>query len=353
MSRDEHQVLIEPLGLSISVSDEQTILDAALARGINLPHSCKGGSCTSCRARLLSGRVRYPLGRPMGLSEADQAGGTVLLCCARADTDLAVRVRVLQGVGEVRIKRVPCRVEALQQLSRDVMGMDLRLPAVEPLAFQPGQYIDLILEDGRRRSFSIASSPSSDRLLQLHVRRVPDGEFTGRVFEQLQVGSVLRLEGPFGVFCLDAGSDRPWLMVAGGTGYAPIQSMLEWALETKQSRSIRLFWGVRSQQDLYARDRLDSLRTQLPDFQWTPVLSESEDGDRWRGARGLVHEAALEEFETLSGLDIYVAGPPALVAAARQHFARAGAEPGFVHFDAFEFAPDALAAARGRSVGDS
>jgi len=347
MSRDEHQLLIEPLGVSITLSDGQTILDAALASGINLPHSCKGGSCTSCSARLLSGKVSYPHGRPMGLSADDQASGEVLLCCAQADTDLAVEVRLVGGVGTSAFKRIPCRVERLQRLCKDVMGVFLRLPAVEPLEFQPGQYVDLILEDGRRRSFSIASPPSDSRMLELHIGRIPGGEFTEAVFECLEVGTVLRLEGPLGVFCLRADSQRPWLMVAGGTGYAPIQSMLSWARETGQSRPIRFYWGVGDQQALYARAKLDSLVRQLPDFRWVPVLSGASAGGDWRGAQGLVHQAVLADFVDLSGLDVYVAGPPALVEAARRDFCLAGADPGAVYFDAFEFAPDAIAAARG------
>jgi len=336
-------VLLQPGGQRIMVAAGQSVVDAALAAGINLPHSCKGGSCGSCRARLLSGSVSYPLGRPMGLAPAEEAAGAVLLCSARPDSDLVVEVRMPRPAGAGGVKRLPCRVQQMRRVSPDVMALHLRLPAVESFDFLPGQYVDLLLEDGRRRSFSIASAPGHGAALELHVRRVSGGEFTRQVFEEMRVGTVLRLEGPMGMFYLHRERSRPWLMVAGGTGLAPIQSMLRWAEEAGETRAIRLFWGVRQEADLYARGELDRLSAALQDFRWWPVLSETGDA-AWPGSRGPVHRAVLADQPALARFDVYLAGPPAMVQAARAEFAAAGAEPDAIFFDSFEFAPDTLRA---------
>ncbi len=181
MRKDEHSVRVEPMGRTLQVQSAQPVLEAALRAGLNLPHSCKSGHCGSCRARLVNGAIHYPNGRPLGLSAAEEASGFVLLCQARADTDLVVEARQIANVADVEIKTLPCRIERLTHLAPDVMQVMLRLPAVEPLRFQPGQYLDVLLDD-RRRSFSIASPPHDSNLIELHVRRVPGGGFTERIF---------------------------------------------------------------------------------------------------------------------------------------------------------------------------
>lgn len=346
MERDHQTILLQPAGQVLHPRPGESILDCALRAGVNLPHSCKSGNCGSCMATLVQGEVSYLFGQPMGLNEEDRCNRSVLLCKARAVGDVVVEVQVISRVGQSLVKRLPCRVQEMTLLCHDVMRLVLRLPAVEPLEFLPGQYVDLMLSEGRRRSFSIASSPSETTLLELHVRRVPEGEFTGQVFEQIQPGAVLRLQGPFGQFTLQD-SRRPWLMVAGGTGLAPIKSMLDWALEQAEQRPIRLFWGVRRQEDLYARDILDRYAREFADFAWTPVLSDALEDSAWRGETGLVHQAAIQGVQDLWAYDVYVAGPPALVDAAREEMPEAGANPASMFFDSFDYAPDSLRAIAG------
>jgi CDP-4-dehydro-6-deoxyglucose reductase len=334
------------MGQELHPRSGESILDSALRAGVNLPHSCKSGNCGSCLARLLEGEVSYPFGPPMGLNQEDLNNRSVLLCQAQAVGDVVVEALVISRAGQAQVKRLPCRVHEMTVLCHDVMRLVLRLPAVEPLEFLAGQYVDLMLSEGRRRSFSIASSPSEPTLLELHIRRVPEGEFTGQVFEQIQSGAVLRMQGPFGNFTLQD-STRPWLMVAGGTGLAPIKSMLDWSLEQAEQRPIRLYWGVRRQEDLYALDTLERYRSEFNDFAWTPVLSEADGDTDWRGATGLVHRAVINSLQDLWSYDVYVAGPPALVNAAREELPEAGANPASIFFDSFDYAPDSLRAIAG------
>ena len=336
MGRENGTVLIQPSGLELVPREGQSILDAALDAGVNLPRSCQSGLCGACSARLLEGQVSYPDGRPMGLNQEDELEGRVLLCMARPVGRVRVEAIPVTRAGQAELKRLPCRVQSMSMLCHDVMCLQLRLPAIEPLQFEPGQHVDLILSGGRRRSFSIASQPHDGRLLELHVRKVPGGEFTGQVFDELRPGSVLRLEGPLGSFTLQK-SSRPWLMLAGGTGFAPIKSMLDWALRQGERRVIRLFWGVRGQRDLYALETLAAYAREFADFGWTPVLSEADHD--WSGQTGMVHEAAVSGTPDLWAYDIYVAGPPGLVAAVRSTFPDAGANPAAIFYDSFDYSP--------------
>ena len=251
MSQDEHTVRIEPQRRILRVAATQPVLEAALAAGLNLPHSCKSGHCGSCRARLRSGQISYPNGVPLGITAEEQAAGHILLCQARAQSDLEVEARFIAGVGEVEIKTLPARIAGLVPLAPDVMQVLLRLPTVEPLRFRAGQYLDVLLPDGRRRSFSIASPPHDNELIELHVRRVAGGGFSERLFgpaaaaapaDGLSLGSLLRIEGPVGQFVYRDGTGAA-LMVAGGTGFAPLKSMLRHVLENGVPRDIHLYWG--------------------------------------------------------------------------------------------------------------
>lgn len=337
MDRDKASLLLMPQGRELEPGPGESLLDTALRAGINLPHSCRSGNCGACSAQLLSGRVEYPDGPPPGLSPEEQASGRVLLCKARAVGRVAVESAEIARAGQVQVKRLPCRVQSLTMLCHDVVRLGLRLPAVEPLDYLPGQYVDLLLPGGKRRSFSIANAPGDGRYLELQVRRVPGGEFTDRTLAGLAPGAVLRLEGPLGSF-VPRKSGRPWLMVAGGTGLAPLKCMLDDALARGEQRPVRLFWGVRSQRDLYAPQLMEHYRQAFGDFRWVPVLSEPDPG--WEGAAGLVHEAVIATVADLWAHDIYVAGPPGLVSAARRDFPGAGANPVTLFFDSFDYAPD-------------
>jgi CDP-4-dehydro-6-deoxyglucose reductase, E3 len=340
MAAREFSVRIEPYGRRILVAEDRSVLDAALAAGLNLPHSCKSGHCASCRARLRSGDIHYPNGRTAGLTEAEARQGDILLCQARPRSDLVVEARLVANAADVEIKTLPCRIAKLARLAPDVMQVFLRLPAVESLRFRPGQYLDVLLEGGRRRSFSIATPPHDADLLELHVRRVQGGDFTEALFERTQAGVLLRIEGPIGQFIYRE-SAAPALMIAGGTGFAPIKSMLRHALERGASREIHFYWGARQPIDLYEESLVLEWARAHPQLQFTAVLSEAATLDPSATHRrlGWVHEAVIADHPALDGFDTYCAGPPALIEAVRATFPPRGVREDRLHFDSFDYAP--------------
>jgi CDP-4-dehydro-6-deoxyglucose reductase len=345
-SAQEHTVRIEPHRRTLRVAAAKPVLEAALDAGLNLPHSCKSGHCGSCRARLVSGEICYPSGRPLGLTADEERAGQVLLCQARALTDLVVQARLIANVEDVEIKTLPARIARLTTLAPDVMQVMLRLPSVERLRFHAGQYLDVLLEGGRRRSFSIASPPHDSELLELHVRRVAGGGFTERLFAGsgsdpagLAVGSLLRIEGPVGQFTYRDGPGRV-LMIAGGTGFAPLKSMLRHALETGIGRDLYLYWGARHRRDVYEEARVLEWVNSNPRLRFATVLSEATATEAAHTRVGLVHEAVLADHPDLSGFEVYTAGPPAMIEAIRANFPRHGLPPERLYFDSFDYAPD-------------
>jgi len=340
----EYQIRIEPHGRILMTTGDRSVLDAALAAGLNLPHSCRSGHCASCRARLVSGDIHYPNGRTAGLTAEEAKAGYILMCQARPRSDLQVEARLVAHAGDVEIKTLPCRVARLERLAPDVMQMFLRLPAVETMPFRAGQYLDVLLEGGQRRSFSIASPPHDSDLLELHVRRVVGGGFTTAVFEQLRVGSLLRIEGPIGQFIYQEGA-APVILVAGGTGFAPIKAMLRQVLERPAGagmlRNIHFYWGARRQVDVYEEALVLEWARRFPNLRFTAVLSEPAPQDRAGGHRrfGWVHEAVLADHPSLEGFDVYAAGPPALIEAIRAEFPARGVSEERLRFDSFDYAP--------------
>lgn len=346
MSDAEHSVRIEPHGRTLKVAAGEPVLQAALAAGLNLPHSCKSGHCSSCRARLVAGEIHYPHGRPLGISAEEARDGQVLLCQARPRGDLVIEARLIASVADVEIKTLPCRIARLTPLAPDVLEVMLQLPAVERLRFHPGQYLDVLLEGGRRRSFSIACPPHDAGLLELHVRRVPGGGFTQRLFggeedgaPALVPGSLLRIEGPMGQFGYRAGSS-PLLMVGGGTGFAPLKSMLRHVLETGIRRDIHFYWGARHAADVYEEQRVLGWTRGHPQLKFTAVLSEATRAAGAHQRTGWVHEAVLADHPDLSAFEVYAAGPPAMIEAMRASFPRHGLPAERLYFDSFDYAPD-------------
>lgn len=346
MSATEHSVRIEPHGRTIKVAGGEPVLQAALAAGLNLPHSCKSGHCSSCRARLLAGEIHYPSGRPPGITAEEAASGQVLLCQARPRSDLVVEARLIANVAEVDIKTLPCRIARLTPLAPDVLQVMLQLPAVERLPFHPGQYLDVLLDGGKRRSFSIACPPHDAGLLELHVRRVQGGGFTQRLFgaadSPLGPGSLLRIEGPMGQFSYRPGTS-PIIMVAGGTGFAPLKSMLRHLLETGIRRDIHFYWGARHAADLYEEEHVLGWARSHPQLKFTAVLSEATLAAAAHQRIGWVHDAVLADHPDLSAFEVYAAGPPAMIEAMRASFPRHGLPAQRLYFDSFDYAPDSPA----------
>jgi CDP-4-dehydro-6-deoxyglucose reductase len=286
--------------------------------------------------RLRAGEIDYPNGMPLGLTAQEAQAGNILLCQARARSDLIVEARLIASVTDVEIKTLPCRIAQLTPLAPDVMQVFLRLPAVEMLQFQPGQYLDILLDGGRRRSFSIASPPHDSDLLELHVRRVPGGGFSDGLFRTVPVGTLLRIEGPIGQFVYRENAS-PLLMIAGGTGFAPLKSMLRHILERGIDRRIHLYWGARQAHDVYEEERVLEWVRRYPNLRFTAVLSEATGTTAPHHRLGWVHEAVLADHPSLEPFEVYAAGPPALIEAIRASFPPRGVRQDRLFFDSFDY----------------
>ena len=331
------QITIQPSGHTCSAEAGTPILRAVLDAGLMLPYGCRNGACGACKGRLISGSVDYGCAEPGALSEQDRAEGLALFCCATPLTDLVIESRELQADSDIPVRTMPARVQKMERLAPDVMALSLKLPANERLLFLAGQYIEILLKDGRRRAFSLANAPHDDELLQLHIRQVPDGLFTGQVFGVMKERDILRFEGPHGDFYLREGSDKPVILLAGGTGFAPIKAIVEHVLHQRLERSMTLYWGAREPAGLYLPVLPRRWAAEHQDFRYVPVV-EAPDPD-WRGRRGLVHQAVLEDFPDLSDHQVYACGAPAMIAAARRDFVAHGLPEEEFFADAFSFAP--------------
>jgi CDP-4-dehydro-6-deoxyglucose reductase len=333
-----HRIHIEPSGHELTPKSGESVLDAALRQGLALPYGCRNGACRSCKGRILEGDVDYPDGVPRALTALDTAQGFALLCAAHPVSDLRIEVEEIDSDQKIVVRNLPCRVLEKRQLTHDVVGLELALPAAERLQYLPGQYVDVLLRDGRRRAFSIANAPRDDDRLELQIRHVPDGTFSEYVFHHLKERALLRLRGPLGSFYLRRRDHRPVILVAGGTGFAPVKAIVEGALAAGFAERMHLYWGVRARRDLYLQDAVDAWVSEHDRFAYTPVLSEPDPGDAWTGRSGFVHEAVLADYPDLSAFTVYASGPPVMVAAGREQFTARGLDPANFHSDSFDYA---------------
>jgi CDP-4-dehydro-6-deoxyglucose reductase len=330
------KVQLEPSGHSFSVEKDETLLAAALRQNVGLPYSCRSGCCGRCAAKLCAGELSYPEGEPPALQGL--ASDMCLPCLAQPVSDITLQIDETESAAQIQARILPCRVVKVEHLAHDVIQLFLKLPEGQRLQFLAGQYLEFLLADGRRRAFSIANAPHDDELIELHIRHVDGGKFTDWVFNKLQERSILRIEAPLGSFVLDEASTRPMLFLAGGTGFAPVKGQIEHAIFRGIERPMALYWGVRSRRDLYLPELPQRWTAEHPQFSFVPVLSEP-DSD-WSGRSGWVHEALLADHPDLSGFDIYMAGPPAMVFAARDAFLAAGALEEHMFSDVFSYAKD-------------
>ena len=333
-----HTVTLMPSGHRFAVPEGQHILAAGLAAGNFMPYSCKQGVCNSCKGRIVEGSVDYGEVHPAYFKDHDRAAGYALLCQASPLSDCVIEVKELEGLAGIVPKLVPCRVTDITPLGHDVILLRVRLPMNENMQFVAGQYVDFLFKDGTRRSYSITVPQMVEgvRALEFHIRHLPGGVFTDRLFSGgVKVGEVLRFEGPLGSFYLRE-SVKPVLFVASGTGFGPIKAMLEFAAGRGESRSMRLYWGCRSLRDLYMIDLPREWEKLLPDFRYIPVLSDPRPADQWQGRSGLVHRAVMEDFPDLAGHQVYACGAPLMVDSARRDFsAHRGLPEGEFFADSF------------------
>jgi CDP-4-dehydro-6-deoxyglucose reductase len=309
------KVTVQPSGHAFEVQEGESVLAAALRQDLVLPYGCRNGACGSCKGRLLEGQVDYGVYQRKALTDAERAQGKALFCQARPLTDLVIEARTIGAARDIQVRTLPCRVQKLERLADDVMAIYLRLPANERLQFLAGQYLEFLLKDGSRRSFSMGNAPHDDELIQLHVRHVAGGQFTDHVFGKMKERDILRFEGPLGTFFLREESQKPIVLVASGTGFAPIKSIIEHALHRNIARPMTLYWGGRRPQDLY----MDALVRQWP-ITYVPVISDALPEDRWTGRTGFVHRAVMEDHRDLSACQVYACGVPVMVDAARRDF---------------------------------
>lgn len=334
-------ITLQATGHRFAAQPGETVLEAAQRAGIALPYSCRSGVCGSCKAILLDGRVDYPRHPPLALDAGERAHHAVLLCQAVPASDLTIAAREIASVEDIVRRTLTVTIVDKRQLAPEVIGLRLEpLPGERPLRHLAGQYLDVLLDDGKRRPFSIANMPAPGGSLELHVRHVAGGGFTSWVSEQARVGNTLRIEGPLGTFVPREDSERPMIFMAGGTGFAPVKAVVEHFLVLGTRRAIRVYWGARQSGDLYLRALAEQWQRDAHDLLFIPVLSEADDA---HARIGLVPEAVLADHPDLSGHDLYMSGPPAMIDSARHRFVDAGLPEDRLYYDSFEYAPDVLA----------
>ena len=341
-----HTVTLKPSDKQFSVDPGESVLEAALRQAVVLPYGCKNGACGSCKALLVSGTVDLGEHSAKALRPEDVTRGYTLLCCARPNSDLVIEARVVAAAGDIPVRKMPCRVASIIEVAPDVRVITLQLPANERLQYLAGQYIEIILRDGTRRSYSMACAPHLAEKLELHVRHMPGGRFTDTVFGQaepaLKEKDILRFEGPLGTFFLREDSDKPIVLLASGTGFAPIKAVVEHAIHKSITRPMSLYWGGRRPHDLYLNALCEQWAQELPGFRYVPVISDALAQDHWQGRTGFVHRAVIDDFPDLSGHQVYACGAPIVVESARRDFSALCALPADEFFaDSFTSAADA------------
>ncbi len=312
------QTTIQPSGYRFPVEEHETILAAALRHGYTLPYSCREGVCGVCKGKIVEGQVDHGNHLGSALTEMDKAAGMTLFCCARPESDLVIECHSAGKINDIPVRIMPCRVHKMTRLADDVMALQLELPMGERLRFAAGQHISILPKDQKPRNFSLANAPHDGAFLELHIRRVGGGAFTQHVFDEMKERDILRFKGPLGEFRLCEDSVKPVIFVADGTGFAPLKAIIEHALHIGLQRPMHLYWGGRRPADLYMLE--EAKQWESRGIQFAPVLSEALPEDGWQGRIGPVHQAVLDDFDELSGHEIYACGAPAMVDAARRDF---------------------------------
>lgn len=340
------QITVQPSGRSFVANADETLLTAGIRQGIGLPYGCKDGACGSCKCKKLSGQVTHSAYQPKALSDDELAAGYVLTCCASASSDVVLESRQVTDESAYPIKKLPVRVSALERASADVMIVTLQLPANDTFKYHAGQYVEFLLRDGSRRSYSMASAPhlQADKpMMELHIRHMPGGKFTDHVFGGMKEKEILRIEGPYGSFFLREDSDKPIVLLASGTGFAPIKAILQHMQHQGITRPVALYWGGRRPADLYQSAWLEAQCAAMPNLRYVPVVSNAQPEDQWTGRTGFVHQAVLQDTPDLSGHQVYACGAPVVVASAQRDYIAAGLPDEEFFADAFTSELDKVA----------
>lgn len=339
-----YKVTLKGSGHSFECGPAQNVLAAGLEAGFMLPYNCRSGFCRTCKSKIVTGTISYA-DRPMThyLSAEDHAEGYALLCQANPRSDLMVDADEIVGLENIAPRKTPCRIIAMERMAPDVMLVRLRLPLNENIRYFPGQHLIFDLGDGSKREYSMAGvcRPEGMTELELHIRHVPGGAFTDRLFNEMAVRELMRIEVPLGTFFLRPEGSSHVTMLATGTGFAPIKAMVEHAIATGEiaRRACTLYWGGREEADLYLSALARRWAEEHPTFTFVPVLSRPND--QWRGRVGYVQDRMIEDHPDLSGHDVYACGSPAMITAAAQRFeALGGQAPANFYADEFLTAAD-------------
>lgn len=337
-----NRVDILPAGRAITVTEGRTILEVALAEGIPYPHGCRSGRCGSCKSRLVSGHVDLLDHTRFALSDDEKSQSLVLACRAvpRTDSSIAWLGGETETADHPR-RKLLCRVTALESVTHDIRRIRLEIENGGPFAFTAGQYARLTLPGAPPRDYSMANEPGGAQL-EFHIRRVPGGEASHRAMSSLKVGESVRVDGPFGSSYLREKHAGPILCIAGGSGLAPVKSIVETALGRGMKQPIHVYFGARSERDLYLVDHFEQLSARHANLTFTAVLSHDAPSTMWRA--GFVTDAVAEDLRDLDGWKAYVAGPPAMVDAAFEALTDRGLRTEDLHADVF-FTPDEANAA--------
>jgi CDP-4-dehydro-6-deoxyglucose reductase len=330
------QITVQPSGHQFACEADETVLSAAIRAGVGLPYGCKNGACGSCKGKVVSGTVAHKAHQQRALGDEEKAQGMSLFCCAIAEGDLVIEAREVGGSTDYPVRKMPSRVASIEKPAPDVAIVTLQLPANEALAYRPGQYIEFMLRDGKRRSYSMASAPSQGGPLTLHIRYMAGGLFTEQVFNTMKERDILRFEGPFGTFYLREDSDKPIVLLASGTGFAPVKALVEHLIHLGSTRPVSLYWGGRRPLDLYMNALCEEWAATMAHFTYVPVVSHAFPEDHWNGRTGYVHAAVMHDIADLSGHQVYACGAPVVVDAARREYVeRCGLPADEFYADAF------------------
>ena len=313
-------VTVQPSGRTFECDPDEPVLTAAIRAGVGLPYGCKDGACGSCKCKLVAGDITLGAHQSTALSAAEEAAGFTLACQTRLKSDITLESRVVAGLGEFPIRKLPSRVNTIEQVAPDVKVLKLQLPAGDPLRYHAGQYMEVILRDGMRRSYSMGNAPHNGPGVEFHIRHMPGGKFTDHVFGPMKEREVLRMEGPFGAFFLREDSDKPMILLASGTGFAPIKALIEHMQFKRITRPAVLYWGGRRPHDLYMDAWVRARVAEMPTLTYVPVISDALPEDGWRGRDGFVHRAVMADFADMSGHQVYACGAPIVIDSARAEF---------------------------------
>ena len=331
---EQFDVRLKTLDTQVSCREDQSVLDAYLRANTRLPHGCSQGTCGSCKLHVLEGTLDHRASSEFILTEQERREGLALACQATPCSDLVVDpLADMDDDGAIRhpLRDIMGTVSVLEDIARETRRLVINLD--EPLPFTAGQYVELLVPGTEIwRQYSMANAPADTATIELHIRREDGGAATdGWIFNYMTVGDRVDIRGPMGTFCIGLPQKEPAILVAGGTGLAPMKSIVQAALAENLVPELWLYHGGRSEHDLYDVEYLRELDDHHGHFHYRPVLSEQD----WDGATGVVTDAVLADFPSCKGLAGYLCGPPAMVEAGRKMFKRRRMAPRLIHQEEF------------------